>query len=133
MLEVLIGVSAGAVAFLVTLLVLLWLWARRQPEASKNVVKRVLNLPLGAKLRLVARLLADRRVPLWVKAIVPVLVLYLAMPLDLIPDFLPVIGHLDDAFVLLLGVAFFVRFTPVTVVEEHVALLETAEQHERPQ
>jgi uncharacterized membrane protein YkvA (DUF1232 family) len=117
MLEILIGVAAGVVTLVVALLILLWLWARRQPEASKEVVKRALKLPLGAKFRLVARLLGDRRVPLWVRAILPLLVLYLAIPLDVIPDFLPVVGHLDDALVLLVGVALFVRFTPLRVVE----------------
>ena len=130
MLEILVGVVAGLVALVVALGVLLWLSARGQPEASKQVVERLLRLPLGAKFRLLWRLLRDRRVPLWVKVILPVLVVYLAMPLDIIPDFLPVIGHLDDLLVLLVGVSLLVRFTPVTVLEEHVAILEATRQRE---
>jgi uncharacterized membrane protein YkvA (DUF1232 family) len=124
MVEILIGVVAGLGALLIALAVVLWFWARRQPEASKQVVKRVLKLPLGAKFKLVGRLVRDARVPLWVKAVIPLVILYLATPLDIIPDFLPVIGHLDDVLVVLVGVSLFVRFTPVAVVEEHLAALE---------
>jgi uncharacterized membrane protein YkvA (DUF1232 family) len=124
MVEILIGVVAGLGALLIALAVVLWFWARRQPESSKQVVKRVLKLPLGAKFKLVGRLVRDARVPLWVKAVIPLVILYLATPLDIIPDFLPVIGHLDDVLVVLVGVSLFVRFTPVAVVEEHLAALE---------
>jgi len=124
MVEILIGVVVGVGALLIALAVVLWFWARRQPESSKQVVKRVLKLPLGAKFKLVGRLVRDARVPLWVKAAIPLVILYLATPLDIIPDFLPVIGHLDDVLVVLVGVSLFVRFTPVAVVEEHLAALE---------
>jgi uncharacterized membrane protein YkvA (DUF1232 family) len=124
MVEILIGVAAGVTAVLLALAVLLWFSARRQPEAAKKVVKRLLKLPLRAKLRLAWRLLGDARVPLWVKAVVPFLILYLAMPLDIIPDFLPVVGHLDDLMVLVVGVSLFVRFTPLAIVEEHLITLE---------
>jgi len=124
MVEILIGVVAGLGALLIALAVVLWFWARRQPESSKQVVKRVLKLPLGAKFKLVGRLVRDARVPLSVKAVIPLVILYLATPLDIIPDFLPVIGHLDDVLVVLVGVSLFVRFTPVAVVEEHLAALE---------
>ena len=124
MVEILIGVVAGLGALLIALAVVLWFWARRQPESSKQVVKRVLKLSLGAKFKLVGRLVRDARVPLWVKAAIPLVILYLATPLDIIPDFLPVIGHLDDVLVVLVGVSLFVRFTPVAVVEEHLAALE---------
>ncbi len=51
------------------------------------------------------RLLADRRVSMWRKAIVAVSFIYLASPIDLVPDFLPVAGQMDDAIV----VAFMLR------------------------
>ena len=66
-----------------------------------------------------------------VRVIPPALVVYLAMPLDVIPDFIPVIGHLDDVLVLLLGVAVLLRFTPRAVLEEHVARLEATRTQER--
>jgi uncharacterized membrane protein YkvA (DUF1232 family) len=48
------------------------------------------------------RLLADERVPRWRKAFVVVLIGYLAMPFDLVPDFIPVAGQLDDAILVAL-------------------------------
>jgi uncharacterized membrane protein YkvA (DUF1232 family) len=129
MVEILIGVAAGLIVLVAVLAFLLWFSARRQPEASKQIARRLLKLPLRANFKLAGRLLRDARVPLWVKAVVPLLILYLAMPLDIIPDFLPVIGHLDDLLILLVGVALFVRFTPVAVIEEHLAALE-AVHHE---
>ena len=61
------------------------------------------RLRAKAKLRLVARLLRDSRVPLRAKLVIPALALYLAMPFDIIPDFLPVVGHLDDVVVIALA------------------------------
>ncbi len=46
------------------------------------------------------RLAADPRVPRRRKLLLAALAGYLVFPLDLIPDFLPVIGQLDDAFVI---------------------------------
>ena len=54
---------------------------------------------------LMRRLLGDPRVPRRRKLLLGALAAYLAMPLDLIPDFLPVIGQLDDA----VAVAFVLR------------------------
>jgi uncharacterized membrane protein YkvA (DUF1232 family) len=48
------------------------------------------------------RLLADQRVPRWRKAFVVVLIGYLAMPFDLVPDFIPIAGQLDDAILVAL-------------------------------
>ncbi len=51
------------------------------------------------------RLLRDRRVPLRGKLLLALLVAYLSMPFDLVPDFVPVAGQLDDAIL----VAFVLR------------------------
>ena len=48
------------------------------------------------------RLLSDPRVSGWRKATIVVLIAYLAMPIDLVPDFIPVAGQLDDAIVVAL-------------------------------
>ena len=63
--------------------------------------------------------------PLLVKAVIPALVAYLLMPLDIIPDFIPVIGQLDDLLLIALAVGLIFRFTPVELLEEHIRRLET--------
>ncbi|MBI2171444.1 MAG: DUF1232 domain-containing protein [Chloroflexi bacterium] len=64
--------------------------SRREPYRS------FLKLPIRSKLAFFRRLVKDRRVPWWVKAAPFALVLYLALPFDLAPDFIPVLGYLDD-------------------------------------
>jgi uncharacterized membrane protein YkvA (DUF1232 family) len=55
------------------------------------------------------RYLRDRRVPTWRKLVGVAAVAYLFWPFDLIPDFLPVVGYLDDAGVLTAAALFLVR------------------------
>jgi uncharacterized membrane protein YkvA (DUF1232 family) len=52
---------------------------------------------------LVTRLLGDQRVPRRHKLLLGALVGYLALPFDLVPDFIPVAGHLDDALAVVLA------------------------------
>jgi uncharacterized membrane protein YkvA (DUF1232 family) len=58
---------------------------------------------------LVARLLRDPRVPRRRKLLLLALVAYLWLPFDLIPDFIPVVGQLDDAIIVALVLRHFVR------------------------
>ena len=53
-------------------------------------------------LRLVRRLIGDRGVPLRVKVALVVLLVWLVSPIDLIPEFIPVLGPVDDAIVAVL-------------------------------
>jgi len=71
--------------------------------------------------RLVWALLRDRRVPLQQKLILVAVAGYLVFPIDLIPDFIPVLGQLDDLAVVLLGLDFFIRSAPPDIVDEHLA------------
>jgi uncharacterized membrane protein YkvA (DUF1232 family) len=99
----------------------------RRDGARSALGKRVMALPWRAKAALFWRLLKDRRVPWWAKALLPALLLYLAMPVDLIPDFIPVLGHLDDLLVVLLVVAVLLRAVPPEATEEHLSSLESRE------
>src|SRR5438034_7818215 len=58
---------------------------------------------------LVTRLARDPRVPRHRKLLLLALVAYLALPFDLVPDVIPVAGHLDDAIVVALVLRHFVR------------------------
>jgi uncharacterized membrane protein YkvA (DUF1232 family) len=113
---------AGAVFVVVALGA--WRLARIQDPETRSLLRRVGRLPWRDKARLAWALLRDRRIPLWVRALVPALLLYLATPVDLIPDFIPVLGHLDDLVVALVLGGALLRFAPRPVVEEHIARLE---------
>lgn len=76
--------------------------------------------------RLVARLMRDPRVPPRQKAILVVLGAYLASPIDVIPDFIPVLGQLDDLILVPLGVALAVRLIPPEVLEDNRRRAEAA-------
>jgi len=105
----------------------LFLWRRRAALADSQmgrVAKRIAALPLTAKARLAWRLFRDGRVPLRARAILPALVLYLAMPLDVIPDFIPLLGYLDDVLIVLAAAWLLLRLIPGWVIEQHVAALE---------
>jgi uncharacterized membrane protein YkvA (DUF1232 family) len=116
-----------AASLLVAVVLSLLLWRRRTALRNSEMgrlVRRAAALSLRRKLCLAWRLLADRRVPLLARAILPLLVLYLAMPLDLIPDFIPGLGYLDDVLIVLAAAWLFLRLVPAGVLEEQVAALE---------
>jgi uncharacterized membrane protein YkvA (DUF1232 family) len=64
------------------------------------------------------RLLRDDRVPRRAKVVLGLLVLYLLMPLDLVPDFIPVAGQLDDAILVAAAIAYVARSAGRDVIEE---------------
>ena len=66
----------------------------------------------------------DRRVPWYVKFVAVVVVAYALSPLDLIPDFIPVLGYLDDLVLLQLGILLAVRLVPPSLMAEHRATAE---------
>jgi uncharacterized membrane protein YkvA (DUF1232 family) len=61
----------------------------------------------------------DARVPWYSKALAGAVAAYALSPIDLIPDFIPVLGYLDDLIVVPLGVALVVRLIPPEVMEEY--------------
>jgi uncharacterized membrane protein YkvA (DUF1232 family) len=67
---------------------------------------------------LFGRVLRDPRVPLRSKALVAALIPYLALPFDLIPDFIPVAGQLDDAILVAFVLRRVVRRTGPELVRE---------------
>ncbi len=104
--------------------------ARSRPRRSSLV--RTLNylafLPLASRApaygRLVVALLRDDRVPLARKAILGLAAGYVASPLDLIPETIPVLGAIDDVVVLVLALEAFLDGLPSDVLDEALADLE---------
>jgi uncharacterized membrane protein YkvA (DUF1232 family) len=91
----------------------------RAPKDMAEVVNLIRRLP--TYIRLVWALLRDGRVPAQQKLILAGIGGYLFFPIDLIPDFVPVLGQLDDLAVVLLGLDLFIRSAPADIVEEHLA------------
>ena len=99
----LVGVLAG--------LLLLWallvavLWASKPDEVRLRELLRL----LPDVLRLVRRLAADGSLPRGVRVRLWLLLAYLALPIDLVPDFIPVLGYADDAIAVALVLRSVVR------------------------
>jgi uncharacterized membrane protein YkvA (DUF1232 family) len=73
----------------------------------------------------------DPRVPWPAKALAICIAAYALSPIDLIPDFIPVLGYLDDAILLPLGILLVVRMIPPDIMTEHRAAAQIAQA--RPQ
>ncbi len=71
-------------------------------------------------LRLIYRLMTDRRVPLRAKLIVPAAIIYLILPFDIVPDIVPISGWLDDLLVLIISIGLFVTIVPREVLSEYL-------------
>lgn len=80
-------------------------------------------------LYLVAR---DARTPWYVRLLVAAVAAYAISPIDLIPDFIPVIGYLDDLILVPAGLALAVRLVPPEVLEECRAKAAEATGDDRP-
>jgi uncharacterized membrane protein YkvA (DUF1232 family) len=89
-----LGIVVGSL-LLLWLLLLAALWRARPDDLTARGALRL----LPDVLRLVRRLAADRALPRGVRIRLWLLLAYLVSPLDLVPDFIPVIGYADDVVV----------------------------------
>jgi uncharacterized membrane protein YkvA (DUF1232 family) len=65
------------------------------------------------------RLLTDPRVDWWRKAILVLVIAYVASPIDLVPDFVPIAGQLDDAILVVLAIRLLLRGGGPRLLSEH--------------
>ncbi len=76
----------------------------------------------GGRLKIELRALQlaalDPRTPWYAKGLVLLVVAYAVSPIDLIPDFVPVLGYLDDAIIVSVGIALSLRLIPAEVMAE---------------
>ena len=61
----------------------------------------------------------DPRVPLRIKIIIILVIAYLLSPIDLIPDFIPVLGYLDDFLLITVGIPLLLKMVPKKIMDEH--------------
>ena len=92
---------------------------------------------LVMRIKLVLRLMSDRRVNFFLKLLPIASLVYLVSPVDLAPGLaLPIIGALDDAAVLWIGLSLFMSLCPDEVVQEHLNALQNVipgTWHETPE
>jgi uncharacterized membrane protein YkvA (DUF1232 family) len=114
--EPVLGIVAGVLVLYAVLLVLLWSYARSHPEAV--TMRDALRL-LPDLIRLIRRLIGDPSVPVGVRVRLALLLAYLLLPIDLVPDFIPVLGYADDAIIVALVLRSTIKRAGADSLERH--------------
>jgi len=96
----LVGIAAGLLVAYLILLGLLW-WASRRAGDPIRLKEGLRLLP--DLVRMLRGLAADRQLPAGVRVRLVLLLAYLLCPIDLVPDFIPVIGYADDAVIIVIA------------------------------
>jgi uncharacterized membrane protein YkvA (DUF1232 family) len=109
----LVGLVAAAVVVWLLLVVAL---VRLSPGEVR--VRELFRL-LPDLLRLIARLARDRTLPRRVRLVLWLLMAYLASPIDLVPDFVPVVGYADDVVLVALALRSVVRRAGPEALDRH--------------
>jgi uncharacterized membrane protein YkvA (DUF1232 family) len=111
-----VSVVGGLLLCWLALAVVLWRETRRHGQQVR--LRDLLRLVPDVA-RLLKRLVGDRSVPLGARIWLLLLLAYLASPIDLIPDFIPVIGYADDAIVVALALRLASRRAGRDALERH--------------
>jgi uncharacterized membrane protein YkvA (DUF1232 family) len=108
---VIIGIGVAVALWAIAVVALIALGRRTQARELATLVPNLLTLFHG--------LLRDPRVPRGAKLWLGFAIVWIASPIDLIPEFVPVAGPLDDAIVAALVLRHLLRRTPRGIVSEH--------------
>jgi len=114
--SILLSVVAGLVLIYLVLLGLLW---RSRSLYPGTVSMRDALRLLPDLIRLLRRLAADPNVPRGVRVRLLLLLAYLLSPIDLIPDFVPVLGYADDVIIVAIALRSVTRRAGQDAVERH--------------
>jgi uncharacterized membrane protein YkvA (DUF1232 family) len=96
-------------------------WLASSKQWARLVKRDVVALWIAAR---------DRRTPISAKLVAGLVAAYALSPIDLIPDFVPILGYLDDLIIVPFGVLLAVRLVPPHLMAEFRKL--AAQRHERP-
>jgi uncharacterized membrane protein YkvA (DUF1232 family) len=110
-----LAVGVGGGLLLLWGLLLVALWAGRPDELGLRDALRL----LPDVIRLLRRLATDPDLPRGVRLRVWLLLGYLALPIDLVPDFIPVIGYADDVVIVAVALRSVVRHAGMGALERH--------------
>lgn len=89
-------------------------------QGTGNALDRLRRAALAVRRDVAALYLAarDPRVPWYAKAVAAAVAAYALSPVDLIPDFIPVVGYLDDLILVPLGILLAVRLIPAPLLDD---------------
>ncbi|MFB7891446.1 YkvA family protein [Microbacterium sp. NPDC056044] len=113
---IVLSVVGGLVVVWLVLLLILWLQQRR---AGRNVDWRQIMRLVADVVVLLKRLVADPEVPRGTRWWLGGLLVYLLLPIDLVPDFLPVLGYADDAIIVAIALRYAIRTAGRSAIERH--------------
>ena len=114
--SILLSIVAGLALIYVMLLGLLWRTHRLHPGTVS--MREALRL-LPDLVRLLRRLAVDPSLPRGVRIRLILLLAYLLSPVDLIPDFVPVLGYADDIIIVAIGLRSVTRRAGTAAIERH--------------
>jgi len=111
-----IGVAVGLLLVWLALIAALYVVGRRQDD--RTTFTDVLRL-LPDVVRLLRRLAADGTLPRGVRIRLGLLIGYLLFPLDLVPDFIPVVGYADDAVIVAIALRSVAKIAGPEALDRH--------------
>lgn len=74
----------------------------------------------------------DKRTPWYAQAVAICVVAYAFSPVDLIPDFIPILGYLDDLIIVPLGISLALKLIPPNIIDEHRVQAEELRKNGKP-
>ncbi|WP_144553254.1 YkvA family protein [Bacillus sp. X1(2014)] len=101
---------------------------------QENTLTKIKNYARKLKQNLFVLYLSykDHRVPWYAKLVAICVVAYAFSPIDLIPDFIPVIGYLDDLIIVPLGISLALKLIPPYIIEENREKAEEIRKKGKP-
>ena len=114
--QMVLAILAGLLLIWVGLVVALLVLSRKEKDTVR--LREVLRL-VPDVVRLLQRLATDPQLPRGVRIRMGLLVAYLVMPIDLIPDFIPVVGYADDAIIVAIALRSVTRTAGEEALDRH--------------
>ena len=103
-------------------------------EKSLSIIQKLKTWAKNLKKQLLVLYLAyrDERVPWYAKLFTMLVVAYAFSPIDLIPDFIPILGYLDDIILVPLGISLALKLIPKEVLEDCKKKVEERQTTSKP-
>ena len=74
---------------------------------------------LISSIRLIWKLMTDPRVPFWIRIALPLALIYVISPIDILPDFIPELGRVSHLVAIIVGIMILLKLAPKKVVNQY--------------